>query len=59
MPVLAAWQDPGESALPFDPQRIWSSWAPNLRTLTMPCGHFLPEEQPEQTAAPIERLLET
>lgn len=31
MPVLAAWQDPGDVRLPFDPQQIWSSWAPDLR----------------------------
>ncbi len=46
MPVAALWQDPGEVILPFDPLEIWSTWAPNLRTATVNCGHFLPEEQP-------------
>jgi pimeloyl-ACP methyl ester carboxylesterase len=57
MPVLAAWQDPGEAELPFDPGQIWASWAPNLRTHALPCGHFLPEEQPEQITTAIEQLL--
>lgn len=30
MPVLAVWQDPGDIPLTFGPQRIWSSWAPDL-----------------------------
>jgi pimeloyl-ACP methyl ester carboxylesterase len=56
MPVLAAWQDPGDIVLPFDPQRIWASWAPDLRTQVLPCGHFLPEEQPAEIAAAIAAL---
>ncbi|OZM75028.1 alpha/beta hydrolase [Amycolatopsis antarctica] len=58
MPVLAMWQDPGELVLPFDPQAIWSSWAPDLRTVVLPCGHFLPEERPGDVVAAITALLE-
>jgi haloacetate dehalogenase len=57
MPVLAAWQDPGDTPLPFDPAQIWSSWASDLRTQALPCGHFLPEELPEQIAKEIAQLL--
>jgi haloacetate dehalogenase len=57
MPVLAMWQDPGEVQLPFDPQEIWSSWAPELRTHVMPCGHFLPEELPDEVTSAVMRLL--
>jgi pimeloyl-ACP methyl ester carboxylesterase len=53
MPVLAAWQDPGDLDLPFDPQQIWSSWAPDLRTRILQCGHFLPEERPAEVAEAI------
>lgn len=56
MPVLAAWQGPGDIALPFDPQQIWASWAPDLRTRTVRCGHFLPEEQPSEIADAIAAL---
>ncbi|MEU4393854.1 alpha/beta hydrolase [Kribbella sp. NPDC023855] len=59
MPVLAAWQDPGDLELPFDPQQIWSSWAPDLRTLVLRCGHFLPEERPAEIAEAILSLTTT
>jgi haloacetate dehalogenase len=57
MPVLAAWQDPGDLPLPFDPQEIWSSWAPDLRTAVLECGHFLPEERPDEVAEAVIGLL--
>lgn len=59
MPVLAAWQDPGDTPLPFDPQQIWSSWATDLRIVVLPCGHFLPEERPDDVVAAITDLLST
>lgn len=57
MPVLACWQDPGDVELPFDPQQIWSSWAPDLRTQVLSCGHFLPEERPAEVAEAITALV--
>lgn len=57
MPTLAMWQDPGDTPLPFDPRRIWQSWAEVLHTEALPCGHFLPEEQPDQVAAAIRDLM--
>ncbi|PZS34703.1 MAG: alpha/beta hydrolase [Pseudonocardiales bacterium] len=57
MPVLAMWQDPGDLALPFDPLAVWSSWAPDLRTCVLACGHFLPEERPAEVTAAIRDLL--
>lgn len=57
MPVLAMWEDPGDTPLPFDPRQIWSSWAPDLRSQALPCGHFLPEERPTEVAAAITDLI--
>ncbi|MEV0048924.1 alpha/beta hydrolase [Saccharopolyspora shandongensis] len=57
MPVLAMWQDPGDTVLPFDPQRVWADWAPDLRTHVLPCGHFLPEERPDEVTAAIRDLI--
>ncbi|MBN6041587.1 alpha/beta fold hydrolase [Amycolatopsis sp. 195334CR] len=57
MPVLAMWQDPGEAPLPFDPAAIWQSWAPTLTTKALPCGHFLPEERPEEVITALRSLL--
>jgi haloacetate dehalogenase len=56
-PVLAMWQDPGELTLPFDPDEVWSSWAPDLRTRVLPGGHFLPEDCPEEVAAAVTELI--
>jgi haloacetate dehalogenase len=57
MPALAMWQDPGDTRLPFDPQAIWSAWAPDLRTQVVPCGHFLPEERPDEVTSAVLALL--
>jgi haloacetate dehalogenase len=56
-PVLAMWQDPGDLLLPFDPEEVWSSWAPDLRTRVLPGGHFLAEDCPEEVAAAVTDLL--
>jgi pimeloyl-ACP methyl ester carboxylesterase len=57
MPVLAMWQDPGDTVLPFDPGQVWAGWAPDLRTRVVPCGHFLPEERPAEVTAAIRALV--
>ncbi|WP_179956719.1 alpha/beta fold hydrolase [Amycolatopsis anabasis] len=57
MPALALWQDPGDLPLPFDPAEVWGAWASDLRTGTLPCGHFLPEECPTEVAAAIRELV--
>ena len=57
MAVLAIWQDPGDIPLPFDPRQVWSTWAPDLRTQVLACGHFLPEERPAKVAAAAASLL--
>jgi pimeloyl-ACP methyl ester carboxylesterase len=56
MPVAALWQRPvGE--LPFDPAAVWGAWAPDLRTHVLDCGHFLPEERPEEVVTALRELL--
>ncbi|MFF7249781.1 alpha/beta fold hydrolase [Embleya sp. NPDC008237] len=51
------WQDPGSVVLPFDPRQVWADWAPDLRTRILTCGHFLPEERPDEVTAAIRDLL--
>src|SRR4030095_231490 len=50
MPVLALW---GETGLPspLPVLDIWRRYADDVRGQPIPaCGHFLPEEQPEEVA---------
>lgn len=58
MPTLAAWQDPVDAPIGFDPEAIWKSWAPDLDCRMLPCGHFLPEEAPEDSVEAIRALLD-
>jgi haloacetate dehalogenase len=30
---------------------VWREWASDVRGRALPCGHYLAEELPEQTAA--------
>jgi haloacetate dehalogenase len=32
---------------------MWSSWADDLRTVVLKCGHFLPEERPDEVAGQL------
>jgi pimeloyl-ACP methyl ester carboxylesterase len=56
-PTVAIWQDPGAVRLPFDPEAVWRSWAPDLRPVVLPGGHFLPESRPADVAAAITALV--
>lgn len=49
-PVLALWSATGAVAGWYDPLEIWRGWADDVRGGPVPCGHFLPEEAPEETA---------
>ena len=36
-----------------NPLDVWRRWAVNVSGKAIPCGHFLPEEAPEETAAEL------
>ena len=51
-PMLALWGDRGgdrRAAM----MEVWGRWATDLRGAAIPCGHFLPEEAPAETAAAL------
>ena len=52
-PVLALWG--GRGVLPdwYDVLAIWREWAEDVRGRAIDCGHFLPEEAPDETAAEL------
>jgi haloacetate dehalogenase len=56
-PTLVLWQAPGGAPPPFDPLAIWRRWADNVEGHGLDCGHFVPEERPEEVAAALRELL--
>ena len=50
-PTLALW---GERSLGrADPLAVWQRWCDDVRGESLPCGHFLPEESPAETASSL------
>ena len=48
-PVLALWGQKGFLEEWYDVLEIWRGWADDVRGRALPCGHYLPEESPEET----------
>lgn len=48
-PVLAIWGEQGIIGKLFDPIALWSHKADDLITKAFSCGHYIPEEQPQET----------
>jgi haloacetate dehalogenase len=56
-PVQVLWSQQGAVDAWYDPIAIWKRWATNVEGRSLPCGHFLPEEQPELTAQLLRTFL--
>lgn len=55
-PVLALWS--GQGALQkYDTLGIWRGWADNVQGRPLDCGHFLPEEAPDETYSALRAFL--
>jgi len=54
-PTLVLWSV--TSWVKFDVLAIWKERAEDVRGMTLDCGHFLPEEDPERTAAELIHFL--
>lgn len=52
-PLLVLWSGRGALAEWYDPLAIWREWADDVRGHALDCGHFLPEEAPEETYAAL------
>jgi haloacetate dehalogenase len=39
-----------------DPRVVWRQWAEDVEGASLPCGHFVAEEQPEATAEALQRF---
>ena len=47
-PVLAIWGEYGKMHQLFDVVATWREKAADVRGLALPCGHFIPEEAPDE-----------
>jgi haloacetate dehalogenase len=48
-PLLALWGRAGSLEKWYDVPAIWRDWADDVQGKALNCGHFLPEEAPDQT----------
>jgi len=56
-PLLALWGAKGLMERHFDVLATWRERCRDVRGRALPCGHFLPEEAPEETAAALGAFL--
>jgi haloacetate dehalogenase len=52
-PVLALWGAQGKLEAWYDTLAVWREWATDVRGRALPCGHYLAEESPEETATEL------
>jgi haloacetate dehalogenase len=52
-PVLALWGRDGKLDAWYDVLAIWRDWADDVRGRALPCGHYLPEEAPDEVYAEL------
>jgi haloacetate dehalogenase len=52
-PVLALWGRQGFLEEHYDVLDVWRGWAEEVRGRVLDCGHYLPEEAPEETYAEL------
>lgn len=50
-PVQVLWGAKGALAAWYDTLAIWREWAPDVQGQPVDCGHFIPEEKPDETLA--------
>ena len=58
-PLLALWGAKGRLEAWYDTLAIWRDWAHDVRGCAIDCGHYLPEERPEEVAAALEQFFGT
>lgn len=52
-PVLALWSAGGAVERWYEPLTVWRQWADDVRGGPVRCGHFLPEEAPDQISTAL------
>lgn len=47
-PLLVLWGEKGFVNRTYNVLKVWEEYATNVQGKTLPCGHFLPEEKPQE-----------
>jgi haloacetate dehalogenase len=55
--LLVLWGDQGFVGTNYDVLEVWRRYAYNVRGQGLDCGHFVPEEAPEQTITALREFL--
>jgi len=55
-PVLVLWGRRGQLENAYDVLAVWRDWADDVRGRALDCGHYLPEEAPDETYAELSRF---
>ena len=56
-PMLALWSQTGFVGKTQDPLKIWQDYAANVRGQSLPCGHYIAEELPDESYVAIKQFL--
>ena len=56
-PLLILWGKKGTVEELYDPIEVWNEWAKNVQGFSLDCGHFIPEERPEETIHYIKNFI--
>jgi haloacetate dehalogenase len=56
-PVLVLWSEHGALQKWYDTLGIWRGWADHMQGHPVDCGHFLPEEAPDETYTALRAFL--
>ena len=56
-PLLALWGRRGFLEGHYDVLDVWRGWAEEVRGRALDCGHYIPEEAPEETSAELRAFL--
>jgi pimeloyl-ACP methyl ester carboxylesterase len=57
-PVLVLWGRRGQLESAYDVLAVWRDWTDDVRGRALDCGHYLPEEAPDETYAELYRFFD-
>lgn len=58
-PLLALWGAKGPLNKRYDVPAVWRDWATDVRGHALDCGHYLAEEQPQETLAALRTFFQS